>query len=186
VLVLCGVSGTGKTTVAQEVAAVSGWEHLSSDVTRKRLSGLDPTERGGVELYSRARTIATYRELGNLAAQRLERGRGAVVDATFHLREERDAFRAGLGERPESLLFIECRASTETLLARVRERALQPDRISDADAAILEQQVAEFEPLDEVPEQWRAELRTEAQPPGLVAQVEAIADDSLLPPALHD
>ena len=111
VLVLCGVSGTGKTTVARELAAVSGWEHLSSDVTRKRLSGLDPTERGGAELYSRTRTIETYRELGTSAAARLERDRGVIVDATFHLLEERDAFRAGLGDWPGPLLFVECRAS---------------------------------------------------------------------------
>jgi uncharacterized protein len=186
VLVLCGVSGSGKTTVAHEVAAVSGWEPLSSDVTRKRLYGLDPTGRGGAELYSRQRTIETYRELGRMAAERLERDRGVVVDATFHLREERDAFRGGLGERSESLLFVECHAPAETLLARVRERALQPDRVSDADAGVLEQQLAEFEPLDEVAERWRAKLRTEAEPPQLVARLEAIADGSSLASALDE
>lgn len=176
VLVLCGVSGTGKTTVADEVAAVSGWEHLSSDVTRKRLAGLDPTERGGAGLYSRLRTIETYRELGRLAAERLDHDRGVVVDATFHLRAERDAFRGGFGERPGALLFVECHASTETLLARVRERQLKPDRISDADAAVVGRQLAEFEPLDEVPRQWRAELRAEAEPAELVTDLEAIVD----------
>jgi hypothetical protein len=185
VLVLCGVSGTGKTTVAQELAAVSGWEHLSSDVTRKRLSGLEPTERGGAELYSRTRTIETYRELGTSAAARLERDRGVIVDATFHLLEERDAFRTGLGDRGP-LLFVECRAPEALLLARIRERALQSDRVSDADADVLERQLAEFEPLDEVPRRWRADLQTEAQPADLVADLEAIVDASLLPPALHE
>jgi aminoglycoside phosphotransferase family enzyme/predicted kinase len=186
VLVLCGVSGTGKTTVAGQVAAVSGWEHLSSDVTRKRLSGLDPTERGGGELYSRTRTIETYRELGRMAAQLLERDRGVVVDATFHLREERDAFRAELGERSESLLFVECHAATETLLARVRKRERQPDRVSDADASVVEHQLAEFEPLDEVPERSRAKLGTEARPAVLAAELEAIVDGLLFPPALDE
>ena len=181
-LVLCGVSGTGKTTVAREVAAVSGREHLSSDVTRKRLVGLDPTDRGGAELYSRARTVETYRELGRLSAQRLARDGGVVVDATFHLREDRDVFRAGLGDPSAPFLFVECRAPATTLLARIRERALQPDRVSDADAAVLEQQLAEFEPLDEVPERRRAELWTEADPAELVAELEAIVDGSLLPP----
>ena len=134
VLVLCGVSGSGKTTVARQAAEVSGWEHLSSDVTRKRLAGLDPTDRGGAELYSRARTLETYRELGTMATQRLERDRGVVVDATFHEREERDAFRAGLGDPSAPLLFVKCRAGTTTLLARIRERELQPNRVSDADA----------------------------------------------------
>jgi uncharacterized protein len=186
VLVLCGVSGTGKTTMARLAAGVSGWGHLSSDLTRKRLAGLDPTERGGAELYSRTRTIETYRELGKLAAERFERDRGVVVDATFHRQEDRDEFRAGLGDRAGPVLFVECHASTETLLARVRERAQQPERVSDADVVVLEQQLAEFEPLDEVPERWRAELRTEAEPAELVAKLEAIVDGSLLTPALHD
>ena len=185
-LVICGVSGSGKTTVAGELAAVSGWEHLSSDITRKRLSGLDPSERGGAELYSRERTVDTYRELGRMAAERLERSRGVVVDATFHRREERDAFRGGLGDRPGPLLFIECRASTETLLARVRKRELQPDRVSDADVAVVEHQLAEFEPLDEVSERWRAELQTEAPAADLVADLEAIVDGSLLPSTLGE
>jgi hypothetical protein len=164
---------------------VSGWEHLSSDVTRKRLSELDPTERGGAELYSRTRTIETYRELGSMAAERLERDGGVIVDATFHLREERDAFRAGLGERPAPLLFVECRASEALLVARIRERALRSDRVSDADADVLKRQLAELEALDEVPGRWRAELRTEAQPAELVADLEAIVDASILP-ALHE
>ena len=179
VLVLCGVSGSGKTTVAREVAAVSGWEHLSSDVTRKRLSGLAPTERGGAELYSRERTAETYRELGRMAAERLQRDRGVIVDATFHLREEREAFRRGLGDRPGRLLFVECRASTATLLERVLKRELRPDRVSDADVAVVERQLAEFEPLDEVSEGCRAELHTEAAAAELVADLEAIVDDSL-------
>ena len=186
VLVVCGVSGTGKTTVADEVAAASGWAHLSSDVTRKRLAGLDPAARGGGDLYSRTRTTETYRELGRMAAERLERDCGVVVDATFHLREDRDAFRAGLGDRPEPLLFVECRASEHVLLARIRQRAQQPDRVSDADATVAKQQLAEFEPLGEVHGRWRAELRTEAEPAALLAKLEAIADGSLLPPALHD
>ena len=119
VLVLCGVSGTGKTTVGGQVAAASGWEHLSSDVARKRLAGLDPTDRGGAELYSRARTIETYRELGRMAAQRLERDRGVVADATFHRREQRDAFRAGFGDPSAPILFVECRAPVD--------RAPRPD-----------------------------------------------------------
>ena len=158
------------------LAEVSGWEHLSSDVTRKRLAGLGPTERGDAHMYSRARTIETYRELGRVAADRLERDGGVLVDGTFHLRHERDAFRAGLGG--ELLpLFIECHAPAKTLLARVQRRELQPDRVSDADATVVERQLAEFEPLDEVSERWRAELQTEADPALLVADLEAIVDD---------
>lgn len=175
-LVVCGVAATGKTTLARDVADLSGWERLSSDETRKRLAGLSATERGGEELYSRERTIETYGELGRLAAERLDRDGGVIVDATFHLRAERDAFRAGLGDVAAPVAFVECRAPRATLLERVRERALEADRVSDADAAVVERQLAEREPLEEVPERWRAELATEGPPADLVAGLEALVD----------
>jgi hypothetical protein len=176
VLIVCGVSGTGKSTVARQVAELSGWPHLSSDITRKRIAGLGATERGGAQVYSRERTIETYGELGRVAAERLTRDGGAIVDATFHRREERDAFRTGLGGQPVPALFVECHASLNTLLARIRERELEPERVSDADAAVVERQLAEFEPLGEVSERWRGELLTEARPAELTAEVEAIVD----------
>ena len=43
--------------------------------------------------------------------------------------------RARRSSRPVSI--VKCRASTEVLLARVRERDLDPERTSDADAAII-------------------------------------------------
>ena len=176
-VVVCGVSGTGKTTVARELARLSGWEHHASDVTRKRLAGVAPTERGGEGLYSHEATMRTYRELGEIAAERLDRDGGVIVDATFHLREERDAFRAGLGGAGAAVLYVECRASPATLRSRVGERELDPDRVSDADAVVLEAQLAAFEPLDEVDERWHAQLVTEASPAALAAEVEALVDE---------
>src|SRR5829696_2483403 len=76
VLIVCGPSGSGKTTLARLVGGLSGWEHLSSDVTRKRAAGLDPSERGAAGLYSRQRTIGTYRKLGAAAADRAHSARG--------------------------------------------------------------------------------------------------------------
>ena len=132
VLILCGVSGTGKSTVAQQVAELSGWPHLSSDVTRKRLAGLGQPSGVARRLLAN-RTIETYRELGMVAAERLERDGGAIVDATFHLLEERDAFRAGLGDRPATAPVRRVPRARALLLARIRERALQSERVSDAD-----------------------------------------------------
>jgi hypothetical protein len=41
---------------------------------------------------------------------------------------------------------------------------------------VVERQLAEVEPLGEVSERWTGELLTEARPPELVADVEAIVD----------
>lgn len=178
VLVICGVAGTGKTTVARKLAELSGWTHVSSDVTRKRLAGLVPTERGDEGLYSPAFTSRTYRELGRAAAEELAGVGGAIVDATFHRRSARAAFLDGLGARAAPL-FVECRASTEVLLSRVRERDLDPERTSDADATIVRRQLAELEPLVEVPANTRLDLLTDADPDRLAVAVECFVDESL-------
>ena len=38
VLSICGVAGSGKTTLADQLSAASGWPHVSSDLTRKQLA----------------------------------------------------------------------------------------------------------------------------------------------------
>ena len=179
VLVLCGVAGSGKTTLAGELAALSGFRHVSSDVIRKRLAGIAITERGGAELYSPESTMRTYLAMGEAAREEVQRRGGVIVDATFHRRSERGAFRRGLGDDSARVLFIECRASPEVLLARVRERERERGRVSDADAGVLQRQLAKLEPLDEVAEDARTELLTEAPPEELMCQIEEFADGAV-------
>ncbi|MGH2984585.1 MAG: AAA family ATPase [Solirubrobacterales bacterium] len=178
VLSLCGVAGSGKTTLARELGTTSGWPRVSSDLTRKRLTGIRPTERAGPGQYSSEFTERTYREMGRSARQRLERHGGVIVDATFHRRYERDAFRAGLGDSSVPTLFVECRAPAEILKARVGARASEPERVSDADVAIVERQLAELEPLEEVPARERSQLFTDAPTRKLLTEIESFVDRS--------
>lgn len=177
VLAICGVAGSGKTTLARELAALSGWPRLASDLVRKRLAGLEPTERAAPEHYSREFTERTYRELGAAARAALGEGGGAIVDATFHRRAERDAFRAGLDGGAAPLLFVECRGPVELLRARVRDRELDPDRVSDAGVEIVERQLAALEPPAEIPERDRTQVDADAPPSELAAEVEQAIDN---------
>jgi predicted kinase len=180
-LVISGVSGSGKTTLARRLAELGGWPHISSDVTRKRLVGLRPTERGDERLYSPELTARTYGEMGRLAGEELARHGGAIVDATFHRGAERAAFRGGLGDHRASVLSVECTAPLDVLLARARARELQRDRVSDAGAAVIRRQLAELEPVREGSGVTRMELSTDAAPDRLVTQVEAFIDRSIWP-----
>jgi aminoglycoside phosphotransferase family enzyme/predicted kinase len=181
-LVVCGVAASGKSTLAREVADLSGWEHLSSDLARKRIAGLAPTERARQEHYSREFTERTYRELGETAGAALARGEGVIVDATFHRRHERGAFLGGLGDRSAPLLFVECRASEEVLVERARGREGEGDRVSDADAEVVRRQLAELEPLEEIGDGSRAELVTEAPSAELLGELERLVDGRLWQP----
>jgi uncharacterized protein len=180
-VVLAGVSASGKTTLARRLAELSGWRHISSDMTRKQLGGLGPTERGDERLYSTQMTARTYTELGRLAGAELASNGAAIVDATFHRRAERAAFRDGLGDRRAPILLVECTAPLEALLARARARQLQPDRLSDAGTEVVRRQLAELERVGESCGATRIELATDAAPARLAAELEALIDRSIQP-----
>jgi aminoglycoside phosphotransferase family enzyme/predicted kinase len=178
-LIVCGVAGTGKTTLARRLAELSGWAHISSDLTRKRLAGIAPTERGGEQQYSDEMTACTYREMGRAVREELERGSGAIVDATFHRRSARAAFEDGLAGQSAPRLLVECTAPPEVLLSRAQAREREPDRVSDAGAAVVQRQLDDLEPFAEVPASARLRLVTEAPLDRLAAEVEAFVDRSI-------
>lgn len=178
-LLVGGVAGSGKTTLARRLAELSGWTHISSDLTRKRLAGIPPTEPAAEEDYSREMTARTYRELGRAAREELQNRGAVIVDATFHRHSERAAFDQDLAGLTTSRLLVECRAAPDVLLARVRQRELERDRVSDAGVAVSERQLAELDPFAEFAADARLELDTDARPEELAVAVEAFLDRSL-------
>jgi uncharacterized protein len=138
-------------------------------VIRKRLAGVEPIARAPVSAYSPAMSESTYRELGRLA--------GAItgvviVDATFHRRRLRDVFREQLGAAADRAVFVECRAPDVVLERRVRARARQPDRTSDATPEILRRQLAELDVFDEVPPERHLIVRSDQPVDRLAAAIE--------------
>jgi uncharacterized protein len=174
VLVVCGVSATGKTHLARAVSDLSGLPHLSSDLMRKELHGVAPTQRAPDESYTAAASLATYRELGRRAAELAEVG--AIVDATFRRRADRAAFTSAFGG---AALYVECRAPAAVIAERAALRESDPLRVSDATAGIAERQLAEFEPLDEVPPDQHLLLRSDRPLEALLDELEAALDARL-------
>ena len=166
VIAVGGAAATGKTTLAAGLAAASGLPHVSSDMTRKRMLGVEPTARAPLAAYSREAGLRTYRELGRLAAS----AGSVVVDATFRRRSERDAFRDGLGAGPPAV-FVECRAPRDVVRRRAAERLADPDRVSDATPDIALRQHDAFEPFDEVPATGHVTVRSDLPVDALVEEV---------------
>jgi aminoglycoside phosphotransferase family enzyme/predicted kinase len=165
VIAVAGVSATGKSTLARALAERSGAPILSSDVIRKRMAGLAPSERAPATAYSAEASAATYRELGRRAGA-LEGT--VIVDATFHRRALRDGFRSALGARADELVLVECMAPAAVLERRLRARERDPGRISDATSAVLRRQLADREPPDELPPGAQLVVRAD-QPVGEIA-----------------
>ena len=182
VLAIAGASASGKTTLATALSVASDLPRLSSDVIRKQLAGLAPTERAPDAVYAPASGLATYRELGRLAR---DAAGGAIVDATFRRRRERDAFRAGLGTRAEDAVYVECRVPDEVRAARAAARLADPARVSDATPAIARRQVQEFEALDEVSAAAHVTLRADRPLECLVADVAEALDRRSSAAAAH-
>jgi hypothetical protein len=124
VAVVCGLAGSGKSTLAAALAERAGATVVSSDVVRKELLGLAPSERAPATAYGPELNRRTYEALGRRAR---ELAGPVIVDATFRRREDREA--CGL---PGDLVWIECRAPVAVRVARARE----PRRFSDADAGV--------------------------------------------------
>lgn len=172
-LVVCGLSASGKTTLAERLAALSGLPQISSDVVRRQMAGLAPGERGGPDLYSASAREEVYLELGRLAAQRLRHGEGAIVDATFHREAERFAFEEGLADELCVPTVIECDAPSSLLMRRAEARLEAARSPSDADAAVVLRQLGERDPLEGRWARHRLSLRTDISLDRQVAEVES-------------
>ncbi|MGH2936878.1 MAG: AAA family ATPase [Solirubrobacterales bacterium] len=177
-LVVCGLAASGKTTLAERLAAISGRPHISSDLVRRRGAGLGPGERGGPDLYTPAAREDVYRELGRQAAARLRHGEGAIIDATFHREAERFAFEEGMGKDLCVPTAVECKAPASLLMRRADARLEAHQGPSDAGAAVVLRQIGERDPLEGRWARHRLELRTDIALDLQVAEVERFVDRS--------
>ncbi len=175
-LVVCGLAASGKTTLAERLAAIAGRVHISSDLVRKRLAGIDPSERGDPSLYTAEAREAVYRELGRLAAERLRAGEGVIVDATFHREAERFAFEEGMGDQLPVPIVVECTAPPSLLMRRADSRLAAGQDPSDAGAAIVIRQIGERDPLEGRWARTRLAVRTDIPLDLQVAEVESFID----------
>jgi aminoglycoside phosphotransferase family enzyme/predicted kinase len=146
-----GLSGSGKTTVAQYLVEALGAVRVRSDVERKRLVGLDAQARSGsalgAGLYAADLTARTYARLAELARAIVEAGYSAVVDAAFLSRAQREAFAGLARELGVPCAIADCQAPEALLRERVALRERAGRDASEAGLAVLEHQLASSEPL---------------------------------------
>ena len=178
-VVVAGLSATGKTRLASELATRSGMRHLNSDLVRKRLLGVAPAAHAATAAYGEGFNRRTYEELGRLARRELARAGGVLVDATFRRPADRAAFLAGLGGLPATSVVVECRAPLSIRLERARRRMGDATAVSDADADIVRLQTGDDGLADDIPASRHIVLRTDRPPAEALDDLAALLDARL-------
>jgi predicted kinase len=140
-----GVSGSGKSTVAQQFAKDKGAVILKADAIRKHITGT-PLIKSDAAIYDKATSDLVYTFLNEQGVCLIDTGFDVVLDATFldvKKRQEVLSFFQGAGVDVK-ILSVEC--SKGTAMKRIDARV---GDVSDATNEILKIQLEKFLPLTE-------------------------------------
>ncbi|HCX67119.1 MAG TPA: aminoglycoside phosphotransferase, partial [Rhodobiaceae bacterium] len=141
-----GLSGTGKSTVAKEIAARTGGAlgavHLRSDIIRKRMFGVGPLDRLPGEAYAPGVGERVYEEMRSLARTALDAGMSVVTDAVFARDEERRAVEELSSQAGMAFAGLWLEAPASVLEKRVAAREKEGRDPSDAGVEVLRKQLA--------------------------------------------
>lgn len=163
-----GLSGSGKTFVSQQLLEKTSLIRLRSDVERKRLFGLGPGEASGsginTGIYQAAASERCYQHLLDLAEQLLGWGYSVLVDAAFLKLKQREAFAALAKARGIPFLILHCEASPEIQRQRIEARSSTGHDASEADLAILQQQLKTAQALSTAERKYTITLDTTQSP----------------------
>ncbi|WP_256788174.1 AAA family ATPase [Frankia sp. AvcI1] len=170
-VVVGGLPGTGKTTLASRLAEVGdGWVLLRSDIIRQELVGEPPAEaphqqpaadtappaadadaggfdaQFGVGRYAPEITDATYAEMLRRARAALCRGESVVLDASWSSARHRDAAAAVAADVCADLVELHCVTAPEVAAARIARRMAAGPDPSEATVAIHRAMAARADP----------------------------------------
>lgn len=141
IIVMHGLSGSGKSTVARKLVELFGAVQVRSDVERRRTPGVEPRR------YDRQTSDVLYKRLRTLAGRIIGAGFPAVIDAA-HLRlAERGACARLAAALGVSWLIVDVYAGEKTMCERIEKRRAQGADPSEADASVLRLQRELVEPL---------------------------------------
>ncbi len=149
-ILMRGVSASGKSTVSRKLVDTLGAIRIRSDVERKRMFGIATTEDAASKIdsgiYTQQASQQTYAKLVELATHIIVAGYSAIVDAAFLKPEQLLPFQVFAENSGIVCIIIETTAPVDVLRERIAQRK---GDASDAGLAVLEHQLADWQPLDE-------------------------------------
>ena len=167
-IVMSGLSGSGKSTVARQLSRRIGAIQIRSDAVRKHLAGIDLHQRGGDEVYTEAMSERTYQRLLELGEMLATWGWCVILDAKFDRCRWREAAIAMARSHQLPLKILSCTAPSDVLRDRMNRRT---GDITDATADLLASQQAAAEPFAPAEQKYAIALDTTTE---LAPQLESI------------
>ncbi len=149
-VVIFGLMGAGKTTLALALGQALDWPVIESDRVRKALAGLSPRRPGpvafGQGIYGEDFSARTYGEMRRLAAAHLAAGRSVILDGSFKRAGERERVRLLAREHRAPALFVYCACPPEEARRRLGIRLTDPQAVSNGRVELFAAQAGDFDP----------------------------------------
>jgi aminoglycoside phosphotransferase family enzyme/predicted kinase len=147
-IIMRGLSASGKSTVSQQLLDAAGMIRIRSDVERKRLFDIAASTHAADDIdtgiYTTQASEQTYAKLRELASQVISAGYSVIVDAAFLKYEQRQPFLQLAKSLAVPCIILEVTAPAEVLRQRIIART---NDVSDAGLAVLEHQLSCWQPL---------------------------------------
>ncbi|MBF1989892.1 AAA family ATPase [Fischerella thermalis] len=137
-ILMSGVSGSGKSTTARYLAQQIGAIHIRSDAVRKHLAGIPLLQRGGDDLYTPEMSQKTYTRLLELGIMLASQGFNVILDAKYDRQQLRQEAIAQAQAKKIPLQILCCTAPLDVLQQRLQQRT---GDIADATADLLASQL---------------------------------------------
>lgn len=140
VILVRGLSGTGKSTIATALAESLGAEWLSTDAVRQEMFVTNFAEKYAVE-----RRAAVYDELLLRADAKLRDGRSVVLDGTFLQAEQCRRVTSLALNHDAAFLVVDCYCPDDVARSRVEQRLKTGNSPSEAFPELITDQKQEWE-----------------------------------------
>lgn len=164
-ILVAGLPGTGKSTLARGLADAAGFSVIRSDVVRKELAGL-PIEGSTVpnareKLYTPEWNERTYAECLRRAEALFSDGKRVIVDATFREEKTRRTFMEAAVRCGVPGLILLCQANSETARQHIAQRR---GDASDADWNVFLRLAEDWEDFGNTTRKLLHPISTERNP----------------------
>ena len=141
-----GIVGTGKSTIAKQLAELLGMDLLQTDDLRRRILLEVPSPGSyGAGIYRTERRREVYDLLFELASSKLSERISVILDACFLTHDLQQSVHYLTEAIGVPLVIINCECPSDTAVARIIARSHDPSCLSDAKPQHFAQQNLEDE-----------------------------------------